>query len=101
MGALQQGRAIFNPLPLGNRQNPDLVPQIQGLAKAAYSKLITLSRPDTAADQSKTQESHWVKLEGLISTLNLHKTQELIWNRNLEQQTSQYWNSQIKERKFL
>lgn len=94
MHALQQGRGVFNPLPLSEKQNAAHVPRLQEIAKAAYSELV---RQAVAPDhQSKEQEDERVKLRECLSSLNLGKTQGLWWNQDLEKKTSEYWEAQLK-----
>lgn len=101
MGALQQGRAVFNPLPLAEHQNPDLVPRVQAIAKDAYSRLVALDAPATTVDcQNRIQGDHYAKLKKLINSLNCHKSQGLLWTRDLETKTSQYWSTRVKDSKF-
>lgn len=73
MAALQQGRVVFNPLPLTEYQNPDLVPRIQSIVKGAYNKLIVLAESGSH-NQPNTQEGQMqIKLRNLLNLLNTQK----------------------------
>jgi UDP-N-acetyl-D-mannosaminuronic acid transferase (WecB/TagA/CpsF family) len=86
---------VFNPLPLENSQNPDLIPKFQEVAKAAYKKLIFLSGSTSAS----TQEEQG-KLRSLINSLNIQKTLGLGWNQDLEEKTLHYWKDRAKTGKL-
>lgn len=98
MYTLQQGRAVFNPLPLTEHQNPDLVPKFQAVAKAAYNKLTVLagSTPHAMIDTHEDQ----MKLRDLINMLNIQKNLGLWWNQDLEKKTLDYWEDRVKASMF-
>lgn len=97
MHALQQGRAVFNPLPLTELQDPGLVPRVQASAKAIYTQLVALGTSDTG--HQDTQEDQQAELKNLLASLNSQKTQGLWWDQCLETDTSNYWE-QVKASKF-
>lgn len=96
MRALQQGRAVFNPLPLAEYQSPDLIPRFQDTAKAAHERLITLAGSIPSTDMQEDQE----ELRSLINLLNIQKNLGLWWNEDLEKKTLDYWEDKVKASKF-
>jgi len=61
--ALQQGCAIFNPLPLSEKQSTAHVPRLQNTSKAVYSKLILLSQETvTPGHQNEVLDNQGVHL---------------------------------------
>jgi hypothetical protein len=96
MYALQQGRAVFNPLPLEENQSPDLVPKVQAIAEALYAKLVALG-VYTADHQNSIQEEQCIEY---LSRLNAQGAQGLLWSQDLEDRTSCYWEKRIEASKF-
>lgn len=89
MLALLQARSIFNPLPLPENYNGQLVNKAQNAASNAYDRFSISSREDNKAASDK-----------LIKLLNARKRQGLWWDEELEKKTHLFWKAHIEDSKF-